>query len=145
MKIRIRTEVKGAPDAILAQFGRPLFEALTPRGVEVLRFDGSYPGCRVHIRMRLPLLPLQHWESEITEREASKDAVWFTDEGRRLPFFLSAWRHVHRVERAGAGSCIVDDISFRTPWWIPALLMAPVLYLQFAARRPVYRKWFGAA
>ncbi|TAE59212.1 MAG: hypothetical protein EAZ89_02710, partial [Bacteroidetes bacterium] len=79
----------------------------------------------------------------IIEDGSSDQEAWFVDQGRVLPFFLREWRHVHRVVKTETGSEIVDDILFKSPRWLPGFLLYPVLYLQFAGRKPVYQAVFG--
>ncbi|MGB3467198.1 MAG: hypothetical protein WBA74_18090, partial [Cyclobacteriaceae bacterium] len=67
----------------------------------------------------------------------------FIDEGTSLPFFLKYWKHHHRVIADGTGSKIVDDITFKTPFFIPAFLMYPALYGQFMYRKPIYQRFFS--
>ncbi|GAB4421222.1 MAG: hypothetical protein OHK0039_35730 [Bacteroidia bacterium] len=131
----------------MQRFDRDLFVQLSPPGMRVslLRFDGSQPGDRVHLRLHLPLLPAQDWISEITEAGDDGRQAWFVDEGRQLPFFLADWRHRHIVEAVPGGCRIVDAIAFRTPRWLPAPLLWPVMWAQFAWRGPVYRRVFGRA
>lgn len=146
MHIVIRTPVAGHYREVLARFDQDLFEALSPpgAGVELLRFDGSHPGDVVHIRMKLLGLIAQDWVSHITEEDATDTAAWFVDEGQQLPFFLSEWRHRHVVEKVSeTQSVIVDDIYFRSPARPLDYLLYPVLYAQFAYRRPIYRRIFG--
>lgn len=143
MNIRIATQVSGHFRDIMARFDRKLFEALAPPNLEIVRFDGSRPGDLVHIRLRFPGFALE-WVSRIVEAAENESEAWFIDEGDRLPFFLTSWRHVHRVAQAGPGQArIEDDISFSSPPWLPAWLVWPALYLQFAARRPLYRRFFS--
>lgn len=130
----------------MARFDEALFRQLAPPGirVELLRFDGSETGHRVHIRLYLPLFPAQDWISDIVEHGSNETESWFVDQGVTLPWFLSYWRHRHVVRLVGGGSEIVDDIEFRGPAWLPDLLLAPVLWAQFAWRKPIYRRVFGA-
>ncbi|MBD0260611.1 MAG: hypothetical protein ICV83_33250, partial [Cytophagales bacterium] len=53
------------------------------------------------------------------------------------------WRHRHEIRQHGTGSLIVDDVSFRSPNRLLDWLLYPVMYLQFAYRKPVYRRLFG--
>ena len=146
-RIYLKTLVQGKPSAIMARFDKSLFEHLTPpgAGVKLLRFDGSKKGDQVHIQMSLMLgLIKQNWFAQITEDGENESSSWFVDEGTKLPFFLSKWRHRHVAEAAGPDSSyIIDDIHFRAPLMILDPFLYPVMWLQFAWRRPVYRKIFG--
>jgi len=146
MKLMIRVNVAQPPEDVLAQFGPELFHRLTPPfpPARVLHYGGNSPGSEVHIRLNV-LLAQQDWVAVITEQDFTpgREELFFTDEGKQLPFFLSFWRHKHRVRRLPGGSQIIEDIEFRTPPWLPEALLYPVLWAQFACRRPVYRKVFG--
>lgn len=148
MRIYLKTKVNGKPSEIIKRFDKSLFEDLTPpgAGVELLRFDGSKKGDQVHIRMSLLLgLIKQDWFAEITEDGETKTRSWFIDEGTKLPFFLSSWKHQHIVESDGPDqSYIIDDIHFKSPLFILDPLLYPILWLQFAWRKPIYRKIFNA-
>jgi ligand-binding SRPBCC domain-containing protein len=145
MNVRISTQVPGDFRQVMARFDRELFEALAPPNLEIVRFDGSRSGDRVHIRLHFPGFALE-WVSRIVEAAETESEAWFVDEGEKLPFFLTSWRHVHRVAAAGPGqSRIEDDITFSSPRWLPAWLVWPTLYLQFAARGPLYRRFFSKA
>lgn len=149
MKIELRTKVGQEMRQVFAGFNLELFEQLTPplTKVKVLRFDGCKKGDIVSLELRIMWLIRQEWTSEVTASEESEQLIYFIDEGEgaKLPFFLSKWRHEHRIERdeAGAGAYIVDKIEYRAPFGLNFLLW-PVLWLQFAYRRPVYRRVFAA-
>lgn len=145
MKINIRTAVAGNYKSLIKRFDRSLFEALVPPGmsVELIQFDGSNLGDTVHIRLSLAGIIKEDWVSKITEEDVDAEKAWFTDEGVKLPFFLKKWQHRHIVEKNGENSTIVDDITFQTPFILMDYLMYPILYLQFAWRKPIYRKIFG--
>ena len=145
MRIVIPIPVKGKPKEVLKRFDRQVFEALTPPGlkVDLLRFDGSKKGDRIHVRLHMPLLGKQDWISIITEEVWSEQEAYFVDEGEQLPAFLSKRRHKHLVEAYKSGSRIVEDITYESPNRLLTLLLYPVMYLQFAYRIIVYRKVFG--
>lgn len=90
------------------------------------------------------LLFRQRWTSLIVKEGITPEEAYFIDEGIRLPFFLSYWRHRHRVLNAGEHAVVVDDIYYQAPFRWLGYLLYPVLWLQFAYRRPVYRKVFGS-
>lgn len=144
MNIIIKTRVAGNYRDVFAKFDRELFEALTPPGmkVDLVRFDGSATGDIVHIRLSILGLIKQEWISKITEDRIEDDKAWFIDEGEKLPGFLSYWKHRHIVRKSESGSIIVDNITYKTPFILLDWLIYPALYLQFAYRKPVYRKFF---
>lgn len=145
MHLLLSTPVTGHHRDIMSRFDRSLFEQLTPPGakVDLVRFDGSETGNIVHLRLKMPLMPAQDWISEIVEHGSNDQESWFVDQGTTLPWFLSYWQHRHVVKKAGAHSEIIDDIRFKGPVWLPDFLMYPVLWAQFAWRKPVYQRIFG--
>jgi ligand-binding SRPBCC domain-containing protein len=144
MKLRIRTSVHQSYQQVWAGFDRNLFLLLNPPfpPVKVLRFDGCHKGDEVHLELNF-LLFRQVWKSNIVDQQMDAEEIYFVDEGFQLPFFLKYWRHRHRILRRGNQAEIVDDISFRTPFFLFDYLLYPVMYLQFAYRKPIYRKVFG--
>jgi ligand-binding SRPBCC domain-containing protein len=144
MKLRIRTSVHQSYRQVWAGFDRNLFLRLNPPfpPVQVLRFDGCHTGDEVHLELDF-LLFRQTWKSKIVDQQMSAEEIYFVDEGFQLPFFLKYWRHRHRILRRGSQAEIVDDIAFRTPFFLFDYLLYPVMYLQFAYRKPIYRKVFG--
>ncbi|MEQ9365215.1 MAG: hypothetical protein RIF32_13285 [Leptospirales bacterium] len=144
MKLTIDTPVAGDYLTVFAGFTKDLFVELTPPGVpvELLRFDGSKTGNEVHLELSFPGFK-QKWISEITSDACDDEECYFIDEGRTLPFFLSHWRHAHRIRKDGEGARIIDDIEFRCPIPGMALFVYPVLFRQFRARGPVYQRIFG--
>lgn len=142
MKIYLKTEVSGNYLTVFQQFDRKLFEALAPPFPKplLLRFDGSKQNDQVHIQLVLPFGIKQDWVSLITEDGQDETLAWFVDEGIKLPFFLSKWKHRHIIEKKTENSSyIIDDIEFSSPF---VFLLYPVLWLQFAWRKPVYRRYF---
>jgi len=144
MKLCIRTQVNQNYHQVWAGFDRQLFLLLSPPfpPVSLRRFDGCHRGDIVEVELNF-LFFRQVWKSEIVDQQMGADEVSFIDEGRRLPFFLKYWRHHHRILRRGNQSEIVDDISYHSPFLLFDYLLYPVMYLQFAYRRPIYRKVFA--
>ena len=145
MELRITTTVAGNYRQILDQFTEPLFLDLAPvfPKFRLVKFEGSMPGNEVEIELSLFGFPVT-WASKITERHITVNEAWFTDEGRKLPWPLKKWKHRHLVTRLSENkSRITDQIYFSTGFGLADLLIYPVMYAQFAARKPVYRRWFG--
>lgn len=146
MKIKIETAVKGNYKDVLAKFDRSLLEQLTPPGAaaELVRFDGSHKGDIVHIRLKLLGLITDEWISEIVDEQTNEKEAFFVDRGTQLPFFLSKWEHHHVVRNIGPNeSLIIDDIRFEAHNPIFTALLYPILYAQFAYRKPIYQRIFS--
>ncbi|GAB3575211.1 hypothetical protein GCM10027578_39030 [Spirosoma luteolum] len=145
MKLTLKTPVAQPLETVWAGFNRTLFDQLSPPfpPVEVVRFDGCLTGDIVHLRLNF-LLFKQDWISTITDQQTTPAEIYFIDEGTKLPFFLARWHHRHGLERRpDGGTCIVDAITFSTPFRLTNYLFFPLLWIQFAYRRPIYRRIFG--
>lgn len=145
MELILHTDVAGNYRQILDQFTEPLFLALAPAfpKFKLLKFDGSMPGDNVEVELSAAGFSVK-WTSKITEREISGTEAWFTDEGQKLPWPLKKWKHRHLVTRLSENkSRITDHIYFSTGSGLADKLLYPVLRAQFAARKTIYRRWFG--
>lgn len=150
MHLLLKTRVSQSIDQVWAGFDRSLFEALTPLfpPVRIIRFDGSLPGNIVHLQLQVGFSK-QDWISKIVDQQSTPTEISFVDEGIKLPFFLTYWRHHHRLCRwidpttGHDYTDIIDDITFETPTKLTNYLLYPVLWLQFACRKPTYRRRFS--
>lgn len=149
MRILLKTRVEQSLPAVWAGFDRTLFEQLTPAfpPVKVVRFDGCLQGDVVHLQLNF-LLFRQDWISHIIDQQASEEEIFFVDQGTKLPFFLTYWQHHHRLQRSSIDlsqqTTIIDDITFRTAFRFTDYILYPVLWLQFACRKPVYKRIFSS-
>jgi ligand-binding SRPBCC domain-containing protein len=143
MKLIIETAVEQGYLDVKSGFNEALFKKLSPPfpPVEVIRFDGCTKGDQVILELNF-LLFKQRWTSIITEDNTTEMEFSFVDEGIELPFFLKKWKHRHRVISTGIQSKIRDEITFETPIGLLNYLLYPALWLQFAYRKPIYRKFF---
>jgi ligand-binding SRPBCC domain-containing protein len=146
MRIYLRTKVQQDPQTVWQGFDQNLFLKLKPPGIKLklLRFDGCETGHQVE--MELGYLFKQRWKGRITEHGISPALCYFVDEsqGSELPFFLRRWRHRHLLQAHKQGTEIIDDIEYQAPLGLN-LLLYPLLWLQFAWRKPIYRRIFGKA
>lgn len=149
MRFCLETQVSQSLPRVWAGFNRPLFERLSPPfpPVEVIRFDGCRQGDVVHLRLNF-LLFRQDWISLIVDQQSHANEIYFVDQGTQLPFFLTFWQHRHRLlpvsaDAADGQTLIIDDVTFRTPFLLTDYLLYPLLWLQFAYRKPIYRRWFS--
>ncbi len=144
MKICITTIVAQNYKIVFEGFTGELFLALAPPfpPVNLLRFDGCKKGDIVELELNMILFK-QRWDALIIESGERDNEVFFTDIGTKLPFFLKTWKHFHRiVQNADQTTSIVDDFEYTTPFLVLDYLMYPVLYAQFAWRKPIYRRLF---
>lgn len=143
MKITIETPVEQGYLDVKSGFDDSLFKKLSPPfpPVRLLRFDGSQKGDLVSLELNF-LFFKQKWTSEITDDKTTELEFYFIDQGIELPFFLKKWKHKHRVISSGIGSVIRDEIEFEAPFRWMTILLFPALWLQFAYRKPIYRKIF---
>lgn len=142
MKLRIKTHVRNHYLQVKDSFDERLFLALNPPFpiVKLLTFDGCSKGDMVSLELDF-LVFKQIWTSEIVSDSISESMFLFIDEGRKLPFFLKSWSHKHYILNDGPNaSQIIDEVDFNTPWFLPAIILYPMLYLQFLYRRPIYKR-----
>ncbi|TDB67955.1 SRPBCC family protein [Arundinibacter roseus] len=145
MKVTLQTPVSAPLRTVWEGFDESLFTKLSPPfpPVRLLRFDGSYPGDIVSLELNF-LLFKQKWTSIIASQQETEQEIYFVDEGQTLPFFLSFWRHTHRlIKTESNGTLIADEIEYRTPFLILDYLMYPFLWAQFAYRKPIYKRLFS--
>lgn len=146
MKLTITTPVKANYLDIKENFNEQLFIKLSPPfpPVRLLRFDGCQKGDIVSLELNF-IFFRQAWTSVITMDNTDKGTFEFVDEGKQLPFFLSSWRHHHKIKRVSdEESEIIDDIEFTSPAKLLDYLLFPSLWLQFSYRKPIYRKVLGS-
>lgn len=143
MRIILKTRVNKNFRDVFQAFDIKLFMKLKPpfTGLIVNRFDGCKKGDIVDISVSIPGVK-QNWISEIIDNNMTENEAYFTDEGKKLPFPLKKWHHLHKIEKSIDSSIIIDDISYKTGRYIIDLAIYPFLYLMFYCRKPVYRKYF---
>ena len=144
MKLKIQTSVEKNYRQVWEGFTEDLFNQLSPPfpPVKVIQFDGCHKDDVVELELNF-LLFKQRWKSLITDQQSTNAEIFFLDEGVKLPFFLTFWKHRHRIIKNGDSTIIADEIEFRTPTLLTNYLFYPLLWLQFAYRKPIYRKVFG--
>jgi ligand-binding SRPBCC domain-containing protein len=144
MKLIIKTNVQQSYKQVWDGFTEELFRKLNPPfpPVKVIQFDGCRKGDTVDLELNF-LLFRQRWKSLITDQQSTDYEIFFLDEGVKLPFFLTFWRHRHRIIKDRDKAIVADEIEFRTPFWFTDYLMYPVLWAQFMYRKPVYRREFN--
>ncbi|WP_420150132.1 SRPBCC family protein [Spirosoma sp.] len=149
MHLYFETQVNQPISRVWTGFNQALFKELNPPfpPVKIIRFDGCLQGDVVHIELNFFVFR-QDWISLIVEQQTQVNEIFFVDQGTKLPFFLRYWQHRHRLLRTptdvtGEQTIIIDDITFRTPFLLTDYLLYPILWLQFAYRKPIYRRWFS--
>lgn len=145
MKILLRTMVEGSVSEVFACFDQDLLLALTPPGmrVEILKnAQPPLPGTGISLNVTMLGILKQHWENDFTAYEVAQDASFFVDEGRVMPWPIKQWRHKHLVRKHAHQAQIVDDVEFGCGNFLLDALIYPFVWLQFAYRQPVYRRFF---
>lgn len=144
MKITIETLVNQDYLQVKEGFNEMLFKKLSPPfpPVKLLRFDGSTKGDLVTLELNFIFFK-QKWTSEIMEDQTTDKEFYFIDKGIELPFFLKKWTHKHRIVKDGENSIIRDEIDYQAPFRILTLILYPAMLLQFAYRKPIYKKIFS--
>ena len=143
MNIKISTKVNQSLLKVWEGFNLELFSKLAPPfpPVEVKEFGGCLKGDKVHLELNFILFK-QDWISDIVDQKRTETEIYFIDEGTKLPFFLSYWKHKHRLVKDNEGTLIIDEINFKTPTILTDYLFYPLMYLQFLYRKPIYKKVF---
>ncbi|WP_366512687.1 hypothetical protein [Lunatimonas sp.] len=145
MHITISTSVNQHYLKVKEGFSGDLLLQLNPPfpKVTLQRFDGSEVGDLVSLQINM-LVAKVNWTSKITDAATTEEEYFFVDEGVSLPFFLSKWKHRHRIIRSGERKTIIrDEISYAGRFALLTPILYPILYLQFLYRKPIYRKVFA--
>ncbi len=142
--LKLTSNIEANFETVVENFSEDLLTYLNPPFPKAVieKYEGNTEGAEVAIKLDF-LLFTQRWISEITKVEKGSDYFQFIDEGRKLPFFLSRWQHIHRIEKAGDNKTrVIDHVSFS--WYHPVLtfLILPAIYFQFAYRKPRYNAYF---
>ncbi|WP_421977414.1 SRPBCC family protein [Roseivirga seohaensis] len=143
MKIKISTKVEQDLTNVKDGFNESLFIRLSPPfpKVELNRYDGCKSGDIVGLTLNFFLFK-QEWISKIIDQTETEQRFDFIDIGIKLPVFFNSWKHKHIMEQQEAGTMIVDDIEYSTPFLLLNYILYPLIYFQFLYRKPIYRKWF---
>lgn len=144
LNIKLQTQVNGNYKDVMKQFDLKLFEALKPKGanMEIVEFTGSKKGDVVHIKFNSPIKA--EWISHITGHGEDESECFFIDEGVKLPFPLTYWKHRHIVKKLKSdSSIIIDDIKFMGPNILITFILYPFIFLGFYPRKKIYRKYFA--
>ena len=146
MRIVIQTLVEQDYKTVFQGFNRELFLSLRPplMGLELKRFDGCKKGDTASMELRPFYILRQAWTSLITDSGEESNGYFFVDESQTpdLPAPLKTWKHRHRVLQMPENACLISDEIEYTAVFGLNWLMYPVLWLMFAWRKPIYKKYF---
>lgn len=145
MRILLKTPINNDLKSTYSKFNRDLFNYLKPPlvSLNIKRFDGCKTGDEFHLEIGLAGMK-QNWIGQVTADRCHEDLCFFIDEGKQLPAPLSSWKHIHRVIKTSERTCqIEDDITYSTGNKFLDAAIYPVMYLQFAARIPLYKKYLS--
>jgi ligand-binding SRPBCC domain-containing protein len=109
-------------------------------GFALLSHDaGIRPGSRTHLRQTMG-----PWAFAMTfEHFLCEAPIRFGERQVRGPF--ARFEHVHTFTPDAAGTTIVDEVDFATPWWLGGpladrFIVAPKLRRFFEFRRGAYQR-----
>lgn len=141
-----RTEVPVAFEQVKSRFNLDLLRYLSPVFPRVIiqKYGGEKPGDEIQIRLDF-LLFSWNWDCCIAENCDEPGHYFFVDEGRRLPPFLSMWRHRHELLAKGNHTLITDQLYFSAKGLWPGFLVRFLLKMQFGQRDRLYKKYFSAS
>lgn len=143
MRIVLHAQVNARFERVAEDFGEDLFKFLLPPKIvaSLVAYEGPAPGSKVHIRFRFPFP--SDWISIIKSEKKTNDRYVFVDEGEKLPFGLTKWKHIHSIVKRDENTTeIIDDMNFTTGARVLDFLVYPVLYLSFYPRKKLYKKYF---
>ena len=141
-KILLQTTVNADFHTVVKNFNRDLFNALKPplMPLKLERYDGQKSGDEVHLDLGFG----QKWIGRYMACIHDIGEWFFVDEGQTLPKPLRYWKHIHKVKKqTEKQTFIIDDIAFSSNNYLLDILLYPFLYMQFALRKPAYRKYFN--
>ncbi len=143
MLLQVQTQVHSTLANVKAGFNQELFLKLNPPfpSVDLIRFDGCRQGDFVELDLDFKF-SRQKWLSEITFDNENDQVFEFVDEGRKMPFPFTFWRHHHKVEAHENGCLITDAIEYTTDNKFLTYLIYPILLMPFLYRKPIYRRVF---
>jgi len=144
MKLKFVTPVAQNYLKVKAGFTQDLFLSLAPpwAKVELKQFDGCKVGDEIHVEIKRPPLTI-NWVSLITKEETT-DREWiFVDEGKKTPWPITHWRHLHRVIKITEDEThIVDDIEYSCSSPLLEKMIYPTMWATFAVRPSRFKEFF---
>ncbi len=146
MILNFKTPLPHSVEKIRQGFTRDLFVFISPGFIpfQLKRFDGCKKGDKIHIALGISFIA-QQWVSLVTFEGTDSRGWSFIDEGKKLPWPLSYWKHHHRVDKVSdKESIIVDEINFECSPAFLTPLVKPFLWYVFSIRPKRYRSFFEA-
>jgi hypothetical protein len=144
IRAEFRTRIDKPLAEVARRFDQNLMQYLAPAfpRLRLHTHEGNHPGSRVSVGLDFLLFEWK-WEVEIVSEERRTGSWVFVDEGRRLPPFLSAWRHEHGLFALSTQQTEITDRIFWRPgrYW-PSFLVRILVESQFRRRGPLYRRFF---
>jgi ligand-binding SRPBCC domain-containing protein len=113
-KLVFKKKVKATLAQIEKKINKDFFQQMIPPiyPVELIDFEIPKDGAEFSIALKGPY-PLKIWQGHMHSFSRQVKEYEFVDEGKRLPFPFSKWRHKHRfVESPVGGTFLVDEIEY---------------------------------
>lgn len=144
MKLLLKTKVNASLERVKSKFNQQLFEYMTPpwTKTEIERFDGCKSGDEIHVMVYQGKVKSK-WVSLITKTTDTNEEWSFVDEGAVLPWPMSKWYHLHKVEKISENEvCIEDDIFYECSPAFMTKAIYPIVWATFAIRPKRYKEYF---
>ncbi len=142
LKFSLQTTINATIDEVWKQFDKDLLEKLSPPFpiISISTFDGCEINDKVVIDMNF-LITKTSWSSLIIENQNSENEKFFVDQGIKMPFGLTYWKHKHGlIKKNSTTTIILDAIEFETPSIILDYILFPLFYGMILYRKPLYKK-----
>jgi ligand-binding SRPBCC domain-containing protein len=142
LKFSLQTTINATIDEVWKQFDKELLEKLSPPCplIRISTFDGCEVNDKVVIDMNF-LITKTSWSSLIIENQNSETEKYFIDQGIKMPFGLTHWKHKHGLKKSDdCTTIIIDTIEFNTNYLILDYILFPLFYGMILYRKPLYKK-----
>jgi len=140
---KIQTKIGASMSFVWSQFNEELLKKISPPfpKVNIQRFDGCKTGDLVILEINL-IFTHVIWSSEITYTNQDSNQSVFIDEGIKVPFGITLWKHEHSIIKIDEGQCYIQDfVTYKTSNVFLDMILFPFLWGMIFYRKPFYLKY----
>jgi len=140
---KIQTNIGASMSFVWSQFNEELLKKISPPfpKVNIQRFDGCKTGDLVILEINL-IFTHVIWSSEITYTNQDSNQSVFIDEGIKVPFGITLWKHEHSIIKIDEGQCYIQDfVTYKTSNVFLDMILFPFLWGMIFYRKPFYLKY----